>query len=554
MKITNLILSLIMIFLSSCGSTANLAEGLCKKLSASFCDPDFNPSEIAGYNDVAEKCNDLSKPLGDLDMVTGAGQSGVAVPARANIIELDADIATPYDLSQPDTEYRLTGDILSSTTAFTVSASKITLNLNNHTITYGTENAVNGNSYGITVTVDRPDDLAIVNGRIVQGSGSCSGIEYGLGCNPISFEKPPLSSEIAGLEIIYHSPDSVALYAHWGSNMHIHHNRIEDKGDVVDHRSSVNAVISAVRGENDIVHHNLIVDSRQTAIIIGESGEAYNNEIYINSSVTNSAGISLNSGNIYNNKIFGAGFHPIGIWPSDNVSVYSNYVEVEHTRSGEEYENPHAACLRMTWGNDGVEILCNHFELHSGHQVESSEFYSRGRCIWAGLIETEQTAEFHHNFIRATNADGKSRATAIGIVHNFPSDLIFWENAVSSNYANVVLGDDYGENSGYPLFLGNHFTKEDDPLTDDQDIYMTIKSEYSSRDSTGIFLNTSFSDGASFDKVDLEFWGTGRKEIAVGTFADTLESIEYYLTNVQETIDNATSVEDFGDGGYKAFP
>ncbi|MCC6347521.1 MAG: carboxypeptidase regulatory-like domain-containing protein, partial [Nitrospirales bacterium] len=260
------------------------------------------------------------------------------------------------------------------------------------------------------------------------------------------------------------------------------------------------------------VHHT-IVRTRQGGIRVGEGGEVYNNEVHIDSRVTNSVGVSAASGMIHHNKVFGSGVHPIGIWPGRNGKVFSNYVEVRSTRKGDEYGDTGAACLRMTWGTgEGVEVMYNTFLLRASRDHKGTGFNSWGRALFVGLPGAEQKAEFHDNVIIALNDDGEAKAAAIAVVcNNMSPSLIFRNNRVESNWANVLLADSYGFADGYPQFIDNTFVKRDNYSS-----YKTVKSGYSSRPSTGTFIGNTMEKGASLENVDLEFSGKGKKEIRIG--------------------------------------
>lgn len=447
--------------------------------------------------------------LGNKDMAIDAGVKKVAWPKRKNIVKIIA----PGELAQSDTEYVLKKDIIADGTAFVIKASHVTLNLNGHTITY-----LNGNSesqaYGVYVPGYNRKDIAIVNGKIIQGDGKCCGNVHGIGCNPI-YNYDAHDIEIGGLEIVYGTSNTSGILLHWGYNANIHHNTIVDLGSKVTNRHQGIAAIEGCRGHgcsNQKIHHNLIKGARQLGIRAGVQSEVYNNEVHIDSSVTNSTGISAAGGSIHHNKIFGEGVHPIGIWPGNDIKVYSNYVEVQNTKRGDEYGDTGAACLRMTWGNDNVEVMNNTFILHAEENDKGTGVRSWGRAIWVGLPKPEQKAVFHDNIIVANNRDGKAKAAAIAIVcENESPNLIFRNNKVISNWSNVLLADSYGHAGGYARFIDNRFIRRGNHAS-----YRTIRSQYSSRPSTGVFINNRFENGASPDDIDLEFNGSAVKELAFG--------------------------------------
>lgn len=489
-------------------------------------------STIDGYSDLLSTCDNNGYHLGTFDMELGAGRIDVPLTERANEVTISSSSTFPYYITQSDTEYILTEDIVTEGDAIIIEASNITLNLNGNTISYGT-------------------------------AGSCQGNVYGNGCNPINFYYTPMSSELAGLEIIYHSPDTDGVYAYYGRNMNVHHNTFEDQGMVVSNRHQGISVFHAPAGNFNKVHHNLITSARQGAIRAGlEQIEIYNNEIFVNSYHTNSVAITAGGGGntesrtaIYNNKIIARGYLPIGIWPDDHTDIYNNFVYAERTRGqtqpGNEYANPHGACYRQTWGDNDIKATCNHFELKGGRLVPGTTYYSRGKAVWIGLTEQDQTEVLENNFIRGTNDDGVSRAQAIGIVYNFPSNLIFRDNVISSNFSNVTLADDYGQADGFPQFIGNHFVKEGD-----NENYATVKSEYSSRPSTGTFLDSTFAGGASFgpENIDLELCGSGLKEIHIGRSGSITPTIDYIITNNTATRDAGSAYTIFETCGFNVIP
>lgn len=421
-------------------------------------------------------------------------------------------ITKPGTLTQSDTVFILQNDIVAAGTAFTINGSQITLDLNGHMIIYNNE-GINKEAFGIVIPGYHKKDIAIVNGIIKQGEGVCNGNAYGIGCNPIyNYDSPQF--EVGGIHISYWSPGTSGILLHWVDWATIHHTIIEDQGNRVIDRHMGVAAIEADRGgdrANHFIHHNLIKRARQIGIRAGKTSEVYNNEVFIDSVVTNSIGINVKSGLIHDNKITGQGVHPIGIWPGNNIKIFLNFVEIQNTRKGEEYGDTGAACFRMTWGNDNVEVMNNTFILKAEENYQGTGVNSWGRAIWVGLPNADQKALFHDNLIMATNSDGKAKAAAIAIVcNNESSGLQFKNNKIISNWANVLLSDHYGHAGGYAKFIENTFIRQDQHPN-----YKVVKSQYSSWPSTAYFINNQFKKGASLENIDLEFWGTAIKEIAV---------------------------------------
>ncbi len=80
----------------------------------------------------------------------------------------ETELTGPATLNKAGEYYRLTEDITASGTAFTITASGVTLDLNGHTVTYDTSS---GTSYGVHISAS---NTRVKNGFIIQGSGKSS--------------------------------------------------------------------------------------------------------------------------------------------------------------------------------------------------------------------------------------------------------------------------------------------------------------------------------------------------------------------------------------------
>lgn len=439
------------------------------------------------------------------DRVVTAGARPITLPKRTKRVIVTA----PGRLSQPDTEYVLEQDLTADGTGFSIEASGVTLNLNGHTLTYLDKPALTA-VFGVHIPGYHRKDITIANGRILQGAGAAA---TKVSC-PVIYDYDASGIEIGGLEMVYQTPDTSGILLHWVSDARIHDNTITDQGSIVTNRHQGVAVIEANRGGKSMRHTvtgNLIKGARHNGIRAGAKSEIRGNDISIDSRVTNSCGISA-AGVISQNRIIGGGVHPIGIWPGSNVKVVDNYVEVQNTRRGDEYGDTGAACLRMTWGNDNVEVMNNTFILHAGINNKGGEVKSWGRALWVGLPKPEQKALFHDNLIVATNNDGTSKAAAIAVVClNESPRLVFRRNTVVSNWSTVLLADSYGHAAGYARFEDNRLIG-----LNDRGGFKTIRSQYSDNASTAVLINNVFEGAASADDLDLEFAGKGIKELAFG--------------------------------------
>lgn len=435
-----------------------------------------------------------------------AGQKKVPFAPRKRIIEIDG----PGVLDQPDTEYRLTKDVVADGTAFQIVKNNITLNLNGHTVKYA-RNPSSTERYGVHLSKQwQFTDITVVNGAIIQAEpyapgamGDTWGIPYGAGSSPI-FGRAVGNSEFAGLRLVYGGSDLTGLNV-GGHGISIHHNSIEDKGSHVENRHRGVAAIEGA-GAGSQAHHNVIVRARHNGIRIG--GKIYNNIVNVDSSATNSAGISVGC-SVVNNKIIGRGEHPLGMYAGGKcdggIEYVGNYVDVQTTRRSGEYENAGAAGLRLQWG-DKLRIADNTLVMHVDTSVNPQGW---GRGIMVGLPEAGLSALFENNLIVALSSDGRAKAAGIAVVaNNVSPNLIFRRNTVVSNWACVLLADSYGHADGFSRFEDNTFIKAK-PSPD----FKTVRGQYGPRPSTAILSGNHFEGGASIDDIELEFVADGLKEL-----------------------------------------
>ncbi len=411
----------------------------------------------------------------------------------------------PAILDQENASYRLTVDIEANSTPFVIRASGVTLDLGGRAITVRCREGEEGAIHAVAVEGHHLKQIRILNGSLSQ-RGQCRE------SHPVHMPSGVHGAEIAHLAIDYESPDASAIRMHWGEHSRIHHNVIDDRGQVVSNRHQGVAAIDAGRGEGMRIHDNTIRRTRHIGIRTAEGAEIRNNAVHIDSVATNSTGIFAAGGVVAHNRVTGEGVHPIGIWPGNDIRVFGNYVRVGNTRFGEEYGNTGAACLRMTWGNDAVEVTDNIFILDAEGAAAEPDLESWGRALWVGLPEPGQRALFARNLIVASSREGRAKAAAIAVVcDNASSGLVFLENTVISNWGAVLLADDYGHADGYARFVENTFVRQGDSPE-----FRTVRSDYPEYPSTGIFIDNLCLGGASCTEADLEWGGAGLKEVGFG--------------------------------------
>ena len=114
---------------------------------------------------------------------------------------------------------------------------------------------------------------------------------------------------------------------------------------------------------------------------------------------------------------------------------------------------------------------------------------------------------FEKNTIIANNQGNGAKAAGIAVVcWNRSEGLVFRNNVVTSNWGNVLLGDDYGTSDGYPRFVGNTFQQ-----TGTDPDYRTIRGGYRYRPATAFFMGNSYEQGAAFESMEL-YWNATSSE------------------------------------------
>ena len=362
-------------------------------------------------------------------------------------------------------------------------------------------------------------------GTIRQGAGGLAADPQRTGWNPISFPNGVTNFVIAGLEILYRTPDTFGIRAQWASEVTIRDNIIEDEGTVVLNRHSLIASIDLGRGRGSVIRGNDIRRTRQVGIHAGSDCSIAYNTIHVSSVATNSFAIvcyAVDGFTVHHNTITGDGVHPIGIGAvaeARHGDILDNHIEVQSTTVGTEYGDTGAAGIRMTWGTDDVRVRRNYILLRAEKNRLGPGLDSWGRALWVGLPDSTADVLFEDNVIIARNHQGDgAKAAAIAVVcWNRSPALVFRNNMVISNWANVLLADSYGIADGYPRFIGNTLRKEDaDPS------YRTIRSENPPVPSTALFVHTTFENGAALENMEVEFaaagdWYDGKAKKDIGT-------------------------------------
>ena len=441
----------------------------------------------------------------------------------------------PYVLDKENATYLVTEDFSSDGTAIFIAASGITLDLGGHTITYDQKrDTADEGACGVRGHKTRGiglEKVTVVNGTILQGKGKSSTRKlWNTLYNPIFF-KNSSRLELAGITADYHGDQVVAVALIMGAQKaDLHHNVFLDGGASLFNRHLGMDVISFGASDSQC-HHNLIKRTRHRGVKAFPDNEIHSNEIYIDSYATNSYGImyyapkGAQNLNLHGNRIFGTGYHPVGIGSGQGyreVRIHGNYIQMQGSPpegrwrggqgGGDAANQLHPVnCIRLQRPAASIE----HYD---------NVFVSRGKgrgCLTRGiwLVPGENTGKgivFRNNRIKLVAEDAQAEGYAVsagGAGEQSRSSLVqLTGNTVISNLCHVRFGDNYSHGGRY-AFSSNTFVRVgDDPR------YQTVRLgwqgwKYESYGHT--FTDSLFEGGAGYDKVAFDGIRRGRYDFTV---------------------------------------
>ena len=437
-------------------------------------------------------------------------------------IRLPGDLNDPpYVLDKEGATYLLTRDVAAPGLAIDIPAGGITLDLDGHTVVYNEEkktdfdmtsfNAhIRQGAFGIRIRGPKTK-VTVLNGTIRQGKAAQEAHSTTIGFNPVYCSGTP-GLELAGLTCEYSGRQVTGVKLHWGGQKaHVHHNVINDLGKLIADRHQTVSALKGIEAASS-VHHNLVQRSRQCGIMSGaepRGTEVHHNEVHIDSYSINSFALGLkHHSKAHHNRIFGCGSNCVAFGTTggcDGVEVFENYVRLygrdiadrKEDLNTKEMESTDVSVMsgpRVTWG-------CKSVDYHDNVILVTG---SDGSMIRGTFLFTEANSpgvRFHNNVVAAIALDEKTtRSGAIAMVGKGKPDaapMLFENNLIISNFANVNGGDSYGVGNNC-RFVGNTFRR-----VGDRKDYFTIR-HLRSYPSTGhVFVNSKFEAGAGYDAVSI---------------------------------------------------
>jgi hypothetical protein len=384
-----------------------------------------------------------------------------------NVIHIPGSMgAPPYILNQTNKTYVVTQNLVAATRAFTIKASGITLDLDGHDIVYDDQPALISNTtwekyayseistFGI-YCYNVSGNIKIVNGKVRQGSNNGAG-DIGLGFNPVFVEQNAMPIEIAGLTLEYSGVAVDGLIARYGDIL-VHHNVITDRGIGILNRSQgVRALWTFDNGAE--VHHNLVRRTRHQGIVA--SGNVFSNEIYVDSYATNGFAIDPWAAiQIYDNKIFGSGYHVVGIGWESKIKVYGNFINllaVAPTTRSVEYEADSSVIgIRLTQYDGDTKLFVDNLYQGNTIIVKGREGALNVRGVQISSDPYVRNLVFSDNTVKAETLDLQTERASCVVAQGIQdrasqlAPVFYRNNTFIANNNHLRFGDSYA--SG-----GNH--------------------------------------------------------------------------------------------------
>lgn len=355
------------------------------------------------------------------------------------------------DLTVAGATYVLQNDLDCAGTALWIRNDNITLDLNGHTVMYGSANE--DNRYGIALPAhwgmtefeDKkgPHNYAVIkNGTLTQnGTG-----ENGHGIRIYSNDHHTIDN----VKIIVKSHNADGIHTDYvDGNMTISNCYIDDKTQTILSRHAISAAINLMTlgsGTTEI-YNNTIVDSPQQGIrVASQSVDNYpvaiihDNDISIDAQYANSYGIGVDArmqfADIYNNYIHSPNGRGITVQCS-NSKIHHNTIDVQEGAHPPEYPD-------YLWTH-GIKIegLVNIYPQNNDIYENDITVRTRedGHAIGLSVSLQDGMANnrFHHNTITALQPFTNRYATCVELIMTGSSGTLIHDNTFKTENRHVTI-------------------------------------------------------------------------------------------------------------------
>ncbi len=431
----------------------------------------------------------------------------------ATIAETSQDISNCGTLSTSNQIYVLKNDVSSSGTCFTIDGNNISLDLNGHTVTYGTslQNASNEYEYaGIKNYRYNRRNIKIYNGKIVQATN-------GGKISPAVWINAP-NTEVRNLNIDVNGGDASGIFCDFcPTGVDIHHNEINNTSTLVDWRHNVQASINAPRSYGNLkIYDNKITGGPQAGIFVSTYNQAnnqgykiYNNHISHDERYSNGFGIHLygswfddvsnetgETAEIYNNTItpnYGRG---IGIELSpqgSDIKVYQNTIDSKSRNKSLQAGNiieydPYWVYGIKIEDSYGVSVYQNNVK------VRANSTTGHAYAIDVTLPTNSNTKIYSNTFEAVTTISSKNACVLRPTQSESENKARISNNRFVSNNKIIYIDANGGFGTNYE---SNTFVKGINPI--DFRILYFANTDYGAGDY--IFIDPKFENGATFSNT-----------------------------------------------------
>jgi hypothetical protein len=385
-------------------------------------------------------------------------------------------------LASSGATYVLQNDVSAAGTCFSIQANKITLNLNGHTVTYGSKGGAHAR-YGVVGMAcwdpdlnngradgnpcgDAYNELTVMNGSIVQAN-TAPAYSHAVRLGQSGAAKASLHD----LSLTVRTTSSIPIWIDYSSGgLQIYKNTIHNEVTDINNRHRLEGM--SIKSEDDagcklpnIIHHNVIIGGAQGGILTRCKGsQIYSNDIAQNGHYTNDFAIYASGQfqNVYDNYV-----HPIqgrGIGGGDadthGTRIHHNRIVVIEKANNVEYggcqiDGTYGITQRNTYGTT-ID--------HNQVTVKSDG------CGGTGIKMTEDVGSggsapilIHDNTITAININGQTAQPLRGLANDHTtSRCCIYQN-------NIVISDSYfagvdWQGGDDAMFIGNTFALGNNPL------------------------------------------------------------------------------------------
>ncbi|MFB3892923.1 MAG: putative Ig domain-containing protein [Phycisphaerae bacterium] len=331
--------------------------------------------------------------------------------------------------------YILTQDITAAGSAIGINSANVTLDLNGHTITFGTGviNATGITTYnslqsgnvghwGVVCTNDKRDTadfafgwnakyagVVVKNGRILQGSGTGLAYSNGVGLTGT------MGAQVEDLIVGVSAPDSSNIIL--GTNSLLHNTTLTSTGTIVSNRHA--ELGQVVMGPGAQAWDNILDGSPQSGFKAAGTVVIHDNLIKTRAAVTN-------------------GYAIIG-WKTPGVTAYNNDIVAYNGRG-----------IHLSEGSSGWNVYDNYVEVRETGDAEYSTMQTHG--IKFDAPPTSNNHSVHDNVVVSVSSTKVSGATTF---HGQPTPLNLGYSSTANIrvYNNSFVAQNIGGEPAWSLYL-----------------------------------------------------------------------------------------------------